>query len=77
MEECLEICKLLFHGNQHFEEGHRPIKHSCKKENKKLKCRTLSETNILEESKYRDRKSYKYPDIERFQNRTLSSEIKI
>ena len=27
--------------NQNFEEGHRPIEHSCKKEKEKLKCRTL------------------------------------
>ena len=34
MEECLEIHNLVFHGNQHFEVEHRPIEHSCKKENK-------------------------------------------
>ena len=37
----LKIHKLVFHGNQHFEERHRPKEHSCKKEKEKLKCRTL------------------------------------
>ena len=46
MEECLEIHNLVFHGNQHFEVEHRPIEHSCKNKNEKLKCRTLIETNI-------------------------------
>ena len=31
-EECLNIHKLVFQGNQHFEEGQRPIEHSCKNE---------------------------------------------
>ena len=43
-EQCLKIHKLMFHGNQHFEEGHRPIEHSCKKGIEKLKCRTLIES---------------------------------
>ena len=42
-EECLEIHKLVYHGDQQFEDGHRPIKHGCKKENKNLKRRTLIE----------------------------------
>ena len=45
-KKCLKIHKLVFHGNQKFEEGYRQIEHSCKKENEKLKCRTLIETNI-------------------------------
>ena len=65
MEECLEIHKLVFYENQQFEEGHRPVKHSYEK----LKCRTLIETNIQVEPKYRDEKSNKYPDIESVQNR--------
>ena len=27
-EECLNIQKLVFYGNQYFEEGHRPIEHN-------------------------------------------------
>ena len=73
MEECLETHKLVYHGDQQFEDEHRPIEYSCKKKNKKLKCRTLIETNILEKSKYRDKKGIKYQDIESFRNRTNSS----
>ena len=53
---------MVYHGNQHFEERHRPIEHSCKKKNEKLKCRTLIETNIQGETKYKDKKGNKYPD---------------
>ena len=63
-EESLNIHKLVFHGNQHFEEGQRPIEHCCKKEKEKLKYRTLIEINIQGEPKYRD----KYPNIKSFQN---------
>ena len=56
MEECLEIHTLMIHGDQQFQEGHRPIEDSCKKENEKLKCRTLIETNIVRECKDRDEK---------------------
>ena len=66
MEECLEIHKLVYHRVQQFKNGHRPIKHSSKKENEKLKCRILIETNILRETKYRDEKGNKFPDIESF-----------
>ena len=52
IEECLEMHKLLFCGNLKFDDGHRPIEHSYKKENEKLKCRTLIETNIRGEPKY-------------------------
>ena len=76
-EEFLEIYKLVFHGNQHFEEGHRLIKHCFKKENEKLKCRTLLETNIQGESKYKDVKSNEYPDVESFQNWMSLPEIEI
>ena len=55
---------MVFHENQQYEERHRPIEHSFKKKNKKLKCRTLIETNILGELKYRDEKNNKYPDID-------------
>ena len=67
----------MFHGNQHFEEGHRPIEHSSKKENKKLKLRTLIDTNIQGEPKYIEEKGNKYPVIESFQNRTSLPEIEI
>ena len=53
-EECLEIHKKVFHGHQQFKDRHRPIEHFCKKENEKLKCNTLIETNIQGEPKYRD-----------------------
>ena len=71
-EECLKIHKLLFHRNQHFEEGH-----SCKKDKDKLKYRTLIETNIQGETKYRDENCNKYPDIKSFQNRTSLPETEI
>ena len=67
----------MYHEEQQLEDGHRPIEHSCKKENEKSKCRTLIETNILEEPKYRDKKGKKYPDIESFQNKTTLPEIEI
>ena len=77
MEECLNMQKLVFHGNQHFEEGHRPMEHRCKKEKEKLKFRTLIETNIHGEPKYRDEKGNKYSNIESFQNRMCIQEIEI
>ena len=64
MEECLKIHKLVFYGNQHFEEGHRPIEHSFKIENEKLKFSTLIETNIQGKPKYRDEKGEQHPHIE-------------
>ena len=76
-EECLNIHRLVFHRKQNFEEGHKQIEYSCKKENEKLKCRTLIETNILGEPKYREKKGNKYSDIESFQNRMSISEIEI
>ena len=57
MEEYLEIYMKIFHGNQKFKDGNRPIEHCCSKENKKLKCNTLIETNIQGEPKYRDEKT--------------------
>ena len=63
--------KLGVHGNLHFEEQHRPTERSSKKENEKLKCRILIETNIQGEPKYKG----EYPDIESFQNRTSLLEI--
>ena len=45
-EECLEIHKKIFHGDQQFKNGHRPIEHCCSKGKKELKCNTLIETNI-------------------------------
>ena len=74
MEECLKIDELVFHGNQHFEEAHRPIEHSCKK---KLNCRTLIEKNIQGKLKYRDEKGNEHPDIESFWNKTSLPEITI
>ena len=44
---------------------YRPIEHSCKNENEKLKL-TLIETNILGEPKYRNKKGKECPDIESF-----------
>ena len=46
-EEYLEIHKLVYHGDQLFEDRHRPIEHNCRKENEKLECRILIETNIF------------------------------
>ena len=37
-QEFLEIHKLLYHGDQQFEDEHRTIQHNCRKENDKLKC---------------------------------------
>ena len=73
----MNVHKLVFHGNQHFEERHIPIEHSCKKETEKLKYMTLIETNIQGEPKFRDKKGNKYLDIESFRNMTSLPEIKI
>ena len=68
----------MFQGNHaHFEEGSRPIEHSCKKEKEKLECRTLIKTNIQGKPKYTDKKSYKYQDIESFWNRMSLLEFEI
>ena len=67
----------MFYENQHFEAGQRPIEHICKKEKKKLKCKTLVDTNIQGKPKYRDEKGNKYPDIESFENRTSLPETEI
>ena len=72
-EECLKIQTLVFYRNQHFEEGHRPIEYSCKKENEKVKCRTLIETNIQQNLN----PETKSPDIESLQNRASLPEIEI
>ena len=76
-KECLEIHELVYHGNHQFEDGHRPIEHSCKKGNEKLKYKTLIETNIFGESKYRDEKGNENPNIKIFQNRTSLAESEI
>ena len=47
-EECLEIHKKIFHGDQHFKDGHRPIEHCCSKRNEVLKCNTLIDKIIRE-----------------------------
>ena len=49
----------------------------CSKENEKLKCNTLIETNIQGEPKYRYEKSKEYIEIESFWNRTTLQEIEI
>ena len=46
IEDCLEIQKKIFHRDHKFKDGYRPIEHFCSKENEKLKCNTLIETNI-------------------------------
>ena len=46
----------MYHGDQQFENGHRPIEHSCRKESEKLKFRTLIVTYIFKEQKYKDEK---------------------
>ena len=74
-EECLEIHKKIFHGDQQFKDGHKPIEHCCSKRNEWLKCNTLIETNIQGEPKYRDEKGKEYTDIESFWNRTTLHEI--
>ena len=33
-EDCLEIHKKIFHGDQQFKDWYRPIEHCCGKENK-------------------------------------------
>ena len=55
----------------------RLIEHSCRRVIEKLMCRTLIETNIFGEPKYRYKKGNKCPNIERFQNRMFLSEIEI
>ena len=75
-QEFLKINKLVLHRNQQFKEGHRTIEHSCKKENEKLQCSTLIETNILGKPKYRDGKGNKYPSKKLLkQNGTSETEI--
>ena len=76
-EECLEIHKKIFHGDQQFKNGHRPIEHCCSKGNEGLKYNTLIEINIQVEPKCRDKKSKEYTDMESFRNRTKISEIEI
>ena len=66
MDECLKIHKLVFYGDQHFEEGHRSIEQVCNIENEKIKCSTLIETNIQGKPKYRDEKGDQYLDIESY-----------
>ena len=66
-EECLEIHKKMFYGDQQFNNGHTPIEHCCSKEDKKLQG----------EPKYRDKKGKEYTDIESFRNRTTLQEIEI
>ena len=63
-EDCLEIHKFVYHRDQQFDNGHRSIKHSCKNKNEKLRCKTLIETNILGETKYKDQKGNEYSNIE-------------
>ena len=46
ISECVILHKLVYHRDQQFEDGHRSIEPGCKKENKKLKCRTLIQINI-------------------------------
>ena len=76
-EKCLEIHKLVYHKDQQFEDGHRPIEHSCRKENEKLKWRTLDRDKYIWGSKYRNEKSNKYPNIEIFLNSTSLTETEI
>ena len=75
-EECLEIHRKIFHGDQKFEDGHRPIKHCCSKENKKLKCNTLIDKHTGGTQMQRQKRK-EYTDIESFGNRTKLQEIKI
>ena len=72
-KECLKIHKLVYHGDQQFKGGPRPIEYSCMKENEKPKCSTLK--SILGEPKYK--KGKEYPNMESFQNRTSLPEIEI
>ena len=65
-EKCLKTHKLLFHGDQKFEEGHRPIEHRCTLEKGKLTCRNLIETNREGLPKYMDEGGRAYQDIESF-----------
>ena len=69
-EKYLETHKSLFHGDQKFEEGQRPIEHWCTLENGKLTCRNLIETNIEGPPKYMDERGREYQDIESFRDRS-------
>ena len=78
-EECLETHKSLFHGDQEFKDGLRPIEHRCTLEKGKLNCRNLIETdigaNMEGRPKYMDERGEAYQDIESFQNRSELAEI--
>ena len=65
-ENFLEIHNRAFHRDQQFHEGLRPKEHRCRKEKGKLNSRTLTETKISGQPKYRDEKGYEYPDLESF-----------
>ena len=59
------------------EQTRRYFCESVQKENKKLKCKTLIESNIQGELKFRDKKGKEYPDIESFRNRMSLPKIEI
>ena len=67
----------MYYGDQQFKNGDKPIEHSWKKDNKKLKFRTLKKRNILGEPKYRDEKGNEYINIKSFQNRKSLPENEI
>ena len=76
-ERCLKTHKSLFHGDQKFEDGHRPIEHRCSMEKGKLTCSTLIETNTEGLPKYVDEGGVAYKDIESFRDRSELPEIEI
>ena len=71
--ECLEIHKLVYHRDQQFRDEYRPIEHSYRKEKRKLKCKTLIETNIFGDFTYGN----EYQNVESFQNKMFLTEIEI
>ena len=80
-EECLETHKSLFHGDQEFKDGLRPIEHRCTLEKGKLNCRNLIETdigaNMEGRPKYMDERGEAHQDIESFRNRSKLPEIEM
>ena len=76
-EKFFKTHKLLCHGDQKFEEGHRPIEHRCILEKGKRTCRNLIEANREGLPKYMDEGGRAYQDIESFRDRSELPKIEI
>ena len=50
-EGYLEKHKKIFHGDQQFKDGNKPIEHCCSKKKQKTNCNNLIETNIQGEER--------------------------